>query len=136
MGVLLSLLVSPEVLRLGSWGGCLPSAGVFPMPGVGALRVEAGQNPHPAPQMQIGPRFRIRTAIDNAEANGVNTPLIYDSCQFCLLYHLKGVCNTHCGSRHLHRPLSQREFGRLCNWREFFCSGDEAPQVQEVDTGI
>ena len=42
LGVLLRLLVSPEALRLGSWGRCLPPAGVLPMPDGGALRVEAG----------------------------------------------------------------------------------------------
>ena len=63
--------------------------------------------------MKIGPGFRIRTAIDEAEANKVNTPLTYDSCHFCLLYHLKGVCNTNYGGRNFHRPLSQSEFGRL-----------------------
>ena len=68
--------------------------------------------------MQIGPRFRTRTVIYEAEANGFNTPLTEDSCHFFLLYHLKGVCNTYCGSWHLHRPLSQSEFVRLGKWRE------------------
>ena len=41
VGVLLRLLVSPAVLCLGSWG-VTAANGVFPMPGGGALRVEAG----------------------------------------------------------------------------------------------
>ena len=36
---------------------------------------EAEKNPHPAPQMQIGPGFRIRIAIDETAANGVDIPL-------------------------------------------------------------
>ena len=70
--------------------------------------------------MQIGPGFRIRATIDEAEANGVNTPLTEDSFHSLLLYHLKGVCNTHFGGWHLHRPLSQSEFGRFVKWRECF----------------
>ena len=63
--------------------------------------------------MQIGPGFRILTAIYKAEANGVNIPQMYNGRHCCLSYHIKGVCNTHCGGRHLHIPLSQIEFGRL-----------------------
>ena len=54
---------------------------------------------------------------------------------FCLSYHLKSVCNTHCGGRHLHRPLSQSKFRWLGKWQDRYCGGDEAPPVQEVDTG-
>ena len=63
-------------------------------------------------------------------------PLTDDSCHFFLSYHLKGVCNRHCGGRHLHIPLSQSEFGRLGEWRECFYSRDEAPPLREVDTGV
>ena len=42
VGVLLRLLIYPEALILGSWGGCLPPTGVLPMTGGGALRVEDG----------------------------------------------------------------------------------------------
>ena len=93
------------------------------------------QNPHPAPQMQIGLGFRIRTAIDKAEANGVNIPQTYNSRHGYLLNHIKGVCNMHCGGRHLHIPISQIEFGRLDKWRYRYFSGEEAPLVQEVNTG-
>ena len=41
VGVQLRFLVSPEALHLGSWGGCLPPAGVLPMNGGGVLMVEA-----------------------------------------------------------------------------------------------
>ena len=93
-------------------------------------------NTYPAPQMQLGPGFRIRTAIGVAAVEGVDTPQTDNGCQFNLSYHLKGVCNTHCGGQHLHRPLSQSEFGRHGKWRECFCSGDEAPSVREMDTGV
>ena len=86
--------------------------------------------------MQISPGFRIKIAIDKAKANGFNIPLTYDSCHFCLSYHLKVLCNTHFGGQHSHRPLSQSEFGRHGKWRECFCSGDEAPSVREMDTGV
>ena len=85
--------------------------------------------------MQIGPGFRTRTAIDEAAANGVNILLTDDGCHFCLLYHLKGVYNTHCGGRNSHIPFSQSEFGRIGQWRDRFYSRDEAPPVREVDTG-
>ena len=97
---------------------------------------EAEQNPQPTPQIQIGPGFRIRAAIDEAEANGVNIPLTEDSFHFLLSYHLKGVCNTHFGGWNFHRPLSQSEFGWLVEQRECFCGGNEAPPVLEVDTGV
>ena len=86
--------------------------------------------------MQIGPGFRIRTAIDAAAADGVDIPQTDDGRHFCLSYHLKVVCNMYCGGRHLHRPLSQIEFGRLGKWRDSYCGGDEVPLVQEVDTCV
>ena len=75
-------------------------------------------------------------SIDKAEANGFNTLLTDDRCHFCLSYHLKSVYNTYCNGRHSYRPLSQSEFGRLGEWKEHFCGGDEAPPVREVDTGV
>ena len=57
-----------------------------------------------------------------------------NSRQFFLSYHIKGLCNTHCGGKHSHRPLSQIEFRRLGEWRDRYCGGDEAPPVREVDT--
>ena len=85
--------------------------------------------------MQIAPGFSIRTAIDKAAANGVNTPLTDNGRHFCLLYHLKGVFNTRCGGQHLHIPLSQSELKWLGKWRDHFCGGVKAPSVQEVDKG-
>ena len=85
--------------------------------------------------MQIGLGFSIQTAIDEAAANGVNIPLTDNGHNLCLLYHLKGVCNTHCGGQHLYITLSQSEFKWLGEWRDHFCGGVEAPPVQEVDTG-
>ena len=113
-----------------------PAAGTPPTTQTQGLRrnQEDEQNPNPVPQIQIGPGFRIRTAIDEAEANGVNTPLTEDRCNFCLLYHLKGVCNTHFGGWHSNILLYQSEFGRLGEWIDRFCGGYEAPLVREVDT--
>ena len=84
--------------------------------------------------MKIGLGFRIRTAIDNAAENGVDIPQTDDGRHFCLSCYLKGVYNMHCGSRNLHRPLSQSEFGQISEWCDQYCGWDEAPQVQEVDT--
>ena len=63
-----------------------PAAGTLPTPQTQGLRrnQEAEHNLHPATQMQIGPGFRIQTAIYKAEANGFNTPLTDNSCHFCL----------------------------------------------------
>ena len=58
-----------------------------------------------------------------------------NSCNFCLLYHLKGVCNTHCGFRNSHKPLYQSEFRKLGEWSKRFCGRDKAPPVRKVDTG-
>ena len=85
--------------------------------------------------MQLGLGFRIRTSIDAAAVDGVEIPQTDNDRHFCLSYHLKGVCNTHCGSRHFHRPLSQSKLGRLDKWRDRYCGRDEAPPVREVNTG-
>ena len=47
-----------------------------PTPQVQSRRGNQAQehNPHPTPQIQIGPGFQIRTAIDAAVADGVNIP--------------------------------------------------------------
>ena len=90
--------------------------------------------PHPTPHMQIGPGFRICNAIDASAADGVDILQTDDGHHFCLLYHLKGVCNMYWGSRHLHIPLSQNEFGRLGKWCDRYYSRDEASPVREVDT--
>ena len=75
-------------------------------------------NPHPSPHMQVEPGFNIRTDINAAAADRADTPQIDNGCHFCLLYHLKGVCNTHCGSRHSHIPISKIKFGTLGEWRD------------------
>ena len=56
--------------------------------------------------MQVAPGFCLQREIDAAEYWGVDTPLKYDGRQFCLSYHLKGVCNSHCGGRHSNRTMS------------------------------
>ena len=114
----------------------LPAAGTTPTPQAHSRKNQAQEhNPHPAPQMQIRPGFRIRTAINEAAANGVNIPQTNGGRHICLLYRLKGVCNTHCGGRNLHRPLSQIELGRIGKWRNRYCGGYEAQPVWKVDTG-
>ena len=92
-------------------------------------------NPNPAQLMQIGPGFRIRMAIDSAAADRVDILHTDDGCHFCLLYHLKGVCNTHCGGCHLNRPLSQSKLGSPGEWRRRYCGGNEEPLVRDVATG-
>ena len=92
-------------------------------------------NPSPAPQMQIGPMFRIRTAIDAAAADGLDTPQTDNGRHFYQSYHLEGACNTHCGGRNLHRPLSQSEFGTLEEWWDRYYGISEEPPVREVATG-
>ena len=92
-------------------------------------------NPHPSPQMQVRSGFRIRTAIDTEAAERVDIPQKYYSCHFCLLYHLKGVCNTHCGGRQLHRPISQSEFGTLGECWDRYCVTSKEPLLWEVATG-
>ena len=88
----------------------LPAAGTPPPPNHQThgrrINQDAEQNYHPAPQIHIGPGFRIRMALDKAAASGVSIPLTDDGHHFCLLYHLKGVFNPHCGGLHLHRSLS------------------------------
>ena len=96
---------------------------------------EQEQNPYPAPQMQIGPGFRIRTAIYKAASNGVNIPQTENGRHCFLLYHIKGACNTHFGGRHLHIPLSKKEFGRLGKWRNRYFGREEAPLLREVNIG-
>ena len=91
------------------------------------------QDAQPDPQMKIGPGFRIWTAIDAAAASRVDIPQTENGRHFYLSYHLKGVCNTHCGGRHFHRPMSQSKFGRIVEWHNRYCGGDKAPLVQEID---
>ena len=86
-------------------------------------------NPHPAPQMHIGTGFGIRTDINAEAVNRVNIPHTDNGRHFCLLYHLKVVRNTHCGGRHLHRPLSQNKFGWLGDWGDRYCDRDEVPML-------
>ena len=107
-------------------------AGTTPTPQAqGSRRNQAQEkNPHPVPQMHFGPGFWIRTAIGKAAANGVYIPQTDNGRHFCLSYHLKGACNTHCGGRQLHRPLSQSEFGRLGEWRDRYCGREEVPLVR------
>ena len=50
--------------------------------------------------MQIGPGSSIWTAIVAATADEVDIPQTDENRHFCLSYHLKGVCNTHCGGQH------------------------------------
>ena len=85
--------------------------------------------------MQVGLGFRIRTAINAAVAYGADIPHMGDGRHFFLLYHLKGVCNTHCGGHHLHRPLSQSDCRTLGEFRDRYCVTSEDPPVQGVGTG-
>ena len=48
-------------------------------------------NPHPAPQIQIGPGLCIITDIDAAATERVDIYQIDNGHHFCLPYHFKGV---------------------------------------------
>ena len=74
-------------------------------------------------------------AINEAAGQGCDIPVTDDGRNFCLSFHLKGVCNMHCGVHHSYIPLYQSEFERLSEWHNRFCVGHEMPTVQEVDTG-
>ena len=55
-----------------------------------------------------------------------------DGRPFCLIYHLKGVCNSNCGGCHAHRTLSQHERGTLSEWKSRFCA--ETHPMGEIST--
>ena len=85
--------------------------------------------------MQIEPGFRICTYVNKVAGQGVDILMTDNALHFCLLYHLNGVFNTHCGGQHLHRLLSRSEFGRLSEWCDRLCGRDEVPPVWEIESG-
>ena len=85
-------LPPPAAPRRQASATTLPASGTTPTPQAQSRKNHAQEHkPHPALQIQIGPGFRIWTAIDETEANGVNIPQTDDGRHICLLYHLKGV---------------------------------------------
>ena len=63
----------------------------------------------------------IETMKQAAIATSTPVPQTADGHPFCLSYHLKGVCNSNCGGRHAHRPLSPHERGILSAWKYRLC---------------
>ena len=93
----------------------------------------AVQNPNPLPHLQVGPMFRLRKSMEQAAiATGTPVPQTADGRQSCLSYHLKDVCNSNCGGRHAHRPISTHEWGILIAWKSRFCI--EPHLVTEIAT--
>ena len=89
------------------------------------------QNPAPLPHHQVGPGFRLRQSMDQAEeTTGMPVTQTDDSRPFCLSYHLKGVCNSNYGDRHAHRTLSSHEQGVLSAWKSRFCTTQ--PPVNKI----
>ena len=63
------------------------------------------QNPWTASALQVAVGFRLRRAIGAAADVGVEIPAADHGCHFCLIYHIRGVCNSHCGGWISHRTL-------------------------------
>ena len=81
------------------------------------------QNPNPLPHLQVGLGFRLRQLMEQATIlTGSPVPQTADGLPFCLSYHLKGVCDSNCGSRQAHRALSPHERGILSAWKYRFCT--------------
>ena len=57
--------------------------------------------------MQVAPGFFLQRAINAAADQGVEITLIDNRLHFFLSYHLKGVCNSHCGGRNSNHIMSQ-----------------------------
>ena len=61
--------------------------------------------------------FNIRLAVYTAEEMiGSAVPLTDADRPFFLGYHLKGVCNSNCGSRQAHRVFLVSKHGLLAAW--------------------
>ena len=61
--------------------------------------------------------FRIHCAINSTAEEGIDIPITYYGCHFCLSYHPKVVCNSNCGGRNSHRNMSQGKMGQMTEWR-------------------
>ena len=90
----------------------------------GLPKQAAAHNPWPADHLQVAPSFFLWRAINTKVYQGVDTPLTDEDHHFCLTYHFKSVCNSHCGGRHSHHTMSQADMGRMSTWKDSFC-GDE-----------
>ena len=95
----------------------IPSSGVKApfqeTPGGGTVKTttrpsqEAVSNSAPITQIQFGSIFKIQIVMDMAEEMVVEAVLHTDEgCPFCMSCHLKGVCKSNYGGRHMHRHLS------------------------------
>ena len=85
------------------------------------------------PQLQVGPSFKLRLAIDTTEeTTGEAVTLTDGNRPFCMSYHLKGGFNPNCGGRHSHLHLSSTENGRLAAWKAQLCVSSPTPEM-DVD---
>ena len=84
--------------------------------------------------LQVVPGFRICRTIDAAAEEVVEISSTDDGRNFCLNYHLKGMCNSKCGGRHSHCIMLQGEMGRMTAWRDQFCAEDSDLPVNVVNT--
>ena len=91
------------------------------------------QNTVPLLHLQVGPGFRLRKSMEKAaETTGTPVPQTDNVRPFCLIYCLKGVCNSNCGGCHAHRTLSSQEQGVLSAWKSILC----AAQPPAIDIAV
>ena len=81
---------------------------------------EVVRNPTPNANWQVG-RARIKPMIDEAKAHRVPVPLTDAGRPFCLTYHLKAECHSHCNGTHSHRVLTRGEHARLDAYVRRWC---------------
>ena len=101
---------------------------------IGARPVQVQEhNPAPNPQLQVGPGFNLRLVMDMAAGSfGYPVPLTDDGRPFCLIFHLEGVCNSHCGGRQAHWWITARGNGTLVGWKARYCATISPPPVQDI----
>ena len=89
---------------------------------IGRLAQEAEANPDPLPELQVGPGFKLRLAMDMAdEMMGETAPLTHSSHSFCLSCTLKSVYNFNSSSRNAHWHLFLMENVLIAAWKAQFC---------------
>ena len=95
----------------------------------------AVQNPSSIPHLQVVPVFFLRHSMEkSAGTTGTPVLLTYNSRQFFFSYHLKGVCNSNWGRRHVHRTLSLYKDRVLSAWKSQFCTAP--PPVTKVSAPL
>ena len=96
----------------------------------GRLAQEAEANPDPLPELQVGPGFKLRLAMDMAdEMMGETAPLTHSSHSFCLSCTLKSVYNFNSSSRNAHWHLFLMENVLIAAWKAQFCGMVPLPML-------